>query len=132
MTSLKERLIEQIRAGGPIPFEQFQAGALYDPEGGFFTSKSLRSVKSGDFLTSPEVSPLFGETLARFVDRELATFGAGTPNVSSPGGRRGKWPSEARSEGAAPAAAGGGGRAKRGRRGHGRGRPLVTTPCKRI
>ena len=100
MTSLKERLIEQIRAGGPIPFEQFQAGALYDPEGGFFTSKSLRSVKSGDFLTSPEVSPLFGETLARFVDRELATFGAGTPNVSSPGGRRGKWPSEARSEGA--------------------------------
>src|SRR3990172_333222 len=72
MTSLKEKLIVQIRAGGPIPFEEFMTAALYDPEGGFFTSKSLRSVKSGDFLTSPEVSPLFGETLARFVDQELA------------------------------------------------------------
>ena len=48
------------------------AAALYDPDGGFFTSQSLRSVKAGDFLTSPEVSPLFGETLARFVDEELA------------------------------------------------------------
>ncbi|MGZ8785967.1 MAG: class I SAM-dependent methyltransferase, partial [Acidimicrobiia bacterium] len=71
MTSLKEKLIVQIRAGGPIPFEEFMAAALYDPEGGFFTSKSLRSVKGGDFLTSPEVSPLFGQTLAGFVDQEL-------------------------------------------------------------
>ena len=68
MTSLKAKLVQRILADGPIPFEEFMAAALYDPEGGFFTSKSLRSVKSGDFLTSPEVSPLFGETLARFVD----------------------------------------------------------------
>jgi SAM-dependent MidA family methyltransferase len=74
-SSLKERLIEQIRAGGPIPFEDFMAAALYDPTGGFFTSKSLRSVKGGDFLTSPEVSPLFGETLAKFVEKELSTQG---------------------------------------------------------
>jgi SAM-dependent MidA family methyltransferase len=72
MTSLKQRLIEQIRAGGPMPFEDFMAIALYDPDGGFFTSKSLRSVKGGDFLTSPEVSPLFGETLAKFADQELS------------------------------------------------------------
>ncbi len=74
MASLKERLIEQIRAGGPLPFDDFMAAALYDPKGGFFTSKSLRSVKGGDFLTSPEVSPLFGETLAKFVDQELSTL----------------------------------------------------------
>lgn len=72
MRPLKERLIEQIRSHGPIPFEQFMAAALYDPEDGFFTSKMLRSVQSGDFLTSPEVSPLFGGTLARFVDLELS------------------------------------------------------------
>lgn len=76
MTELKTRLLQEIRTGGPLPFEEFQAAALYDPEGGFFASETLRSVKSGDFLTSPEVSPLFGETLARFVDRELATISA--------------------------------------------------------
>lgn len=41
--------------------------ALYDPEGGFFCGDELRSRKAGDFLTSPEVSALFGETLAAFV-----------------------------------------------------------------
>ncbi len=44
--------------------------ALYDPDGGFFTSDVLRSTKGGDFLTSPEVSPLFGAMLARFVNQE--------------------------------------------------------------
>ena len=74
MTSLQERLIGWIRADGPMPFEEFMAAALYDPEGGFFTTKTLRSAKSGDFLTSPEVSPLFGETLAKFVDEELSSL----------------------------------------------------------
>ncbi len=69
--SLRSALIRRISKGGPIPFEDFMAAALYDPAGGFFTSRSLRSVKDGDFLTSPEVSPLFGQTLAKFVDDEL-------------------------------------------------------------
>ncbi len=59
---------------GPIPFERFMELALYG-EGGFFASKALRSVKGGDFLTSPEVSPLFGETLAEFVRREHDRIG---------------------------------------------------------
>jgi SAM-dependent MidA family methyltransferase len=49
--------------------------ALYDPEGGFFGAGKLRSEKAGDFLTSPEVSPLFGETLARFVELERERIG---------------------------------------------------------
>ena len=95
MASLKERLIEEIRAGGPIPFEEFMAAALYDPEGGFFTSKSLRSVKEGDFLTSPEVSPLFGETLAKFVDQELSLIVPPASGASVGG----KVPQPQRSEG---------------------------------
>ncbi|HDL49950.1 MAG TPA: class I SAM-dependent methyltransferase, partial [Actinobacteria bacterium] len=71
---MKDRLIEQIRQEGPIPFEEFQQIALYDPEGGFFASGKLRSVKEGDFLTSPEVSSLFGETLAKFVDGLFASL----------------------------------------------------------
>lgn len=50
------------------------AEALYG-EGGFFVSEMLRSRRSGDFLTSPEVSPLFGETLAEFVRREKERVG---------------------------------------------------------
>ena len=64
--SLKQRIIEEIGSNGPMPFERFMHTALYDPDG-FFGGGTLRSQKSGDFLTSPEVSPLFGETLARYV-----------------------------------------------------------------
>jgi SAM-dependent MidA family methyltransferase len=70
--SLLERLVHKIRSQGPIPFEEFQSIALYDAEGGFFGAGKLRSVKEGDFLTSPEVSPLFGETLAVLVDQVVA------------------------------------------------------------
>ncbi|HVR79567.1 MAG TPA: SAM-dependent methyltransferase [Acidimicrobiia bacterium] len=66
--SLKQRIIDDIGANGPMPFERFMELALYDSEG-FFGSDVLRSEKFGDFLTSPEVSSLFGETLARFVER---------------------------------------------------------------
>lgn len=48
---------------------------LYDPDGGFFSVGPLRSVKDGDFLTSPEVSPWLGRTLARFVEAEQVRIG---------------------------------------------------------
>lgn len=50
---------------------------LYNSEHGFFATGPLRSTKGGDFLTSPEVSPWFGATLARYVsDRLHAVTGA--------------------------------------------------------
>ena len=71
---LKNRIVEEIRADGPMPFERFMEIALYDPEG-FFGGEKLRSEKAGDFLTSPEVSGLFGETLAEYVQREHERVG---------------------------------------------------------
>jgi SAM-dependent MidA family methyltransferase len=65
---------EEIAAHGPIPFDRFMELALYGP-GGFFATEKLRSVASGDFLTSPEVSPLFGATLARFAASERDRIG---------------------------------------------------------
>lgn len=73
-TAVKQRLIQTIRASGPIPFDVFMEEALYGP-GGFFSGDVLRSVKGGDFLTSPEVSPLFGATLGEFVRRERERIG---------------------------------------------------------
>ena len=73
--TLEQRIRREIEATGPIPFEVFMEVPLYDPDGGFFTTGKLRSERGGDFLTSPEVSALFGETLARFVEQERERIG---------------------------------------------------------
>jgi SAM-dependent MidA family methyltransferase len=72
--SLKQHIRNRIRDDGPIPFEEFMTVALYHPDG-FFGGDTLRSQRAGDFLTSPEVSPLFGATLAHFVVAEHDRIG---------------------------------------------------------
>lgn len=69
-----------------MPFERFMALALYDPDAGFFGSGPLRSAKSGDFLTSPEVSPWFGRTLAKAIGspHTLVEVGAGSGSLLGP------------------------------------------------
>jgi SAM-dependent MidA family methyltransferase len=93
--TLAARLRQRIASAGPLPFEEFMAACLYDPTDGFFASGPLRSTKSGDFLTSPEVSPWFGRTIGRHVEairRELrnpndfvvAEVGAGSGSLLQP------------------------------------------------
>ena len=67
--------IEQ--AGGAIPFDRFMDLALYG-DGGFYTSGG-QAGRRGDFLTSPEVGPLFGTVLARFLDAEWERLGRPDP-----------------------------------------------------
>ncbi len=71
---VRVELLEHIQRHGPVPFEWFMNRALYGP-GGYFASQELRSVKAGDFLTSPEVSHLFGETIGAFVRSEHDRIG---------------------------------------------------------
>lgn len=54
---------------GAAPFEEFMRRALYGPDG-FYSSGTGRAGRRGDFLTSPEVGPLFGAVVARFLDAE--------------------------------------------------------------
>ena len=68
-------LVERIRAGGPIPFAAFMEAALYDPVGGFYAAGGRAGGRSGQFLTSPEVGPLFGAVLARALDAWWADAG---------------------------------------------------------
>lgn len=49
-------------------FDELQANALYAPELGFYTS-GRGAGRRRDFLTSPEVGPLFGAVVARALDR---------------------------------------------------------------
>jgi len=80
-----DALFARIAAHGPVPFDEFMRIALYQPGEGFFASGPLRSHRTGDFLTSPEVSPLFGETLGRFAVAEAGRLGGGGLDVIEAG-----------------------------------------------
>ena len=65
----------EIAASGPIPFEQFMELALYGVDG-FYTKVDGGSAgRRGDFITSPEVGPLFGAVVARYLDAEWKRIG---------------------------------------------------------
>ncbi len=64
----------------PVRFDEFMRQALYGPSG-FYTSGGGKAGRRGDFLTSPEVGPLFGAVVARFLDAEWARIGRPDPFV---------------------------------------------------
>ena len=78
------------RAGGWLPFDRYMALALYAPGLGYYanTSRKFGALRSSgsDFVTAPEMSPLFGRTLAvqlaealeRTGTDEVWEFGAGS------------------------------------------------------
>lgn len=66
------RLIEAIRReiidqGGWISFARYMELALYATGLGYYTAGAHKFGEAGDFITAPELSPLFGRTLARQV-----------------------------------------------------------------
>ena len=72
-SALLERLHEAIRAsGGWLPFDRFMAMALYEPGLGYYANSKPKfgqmpqgaAGQGSDFVTAPELSPLFGHTLA--------------------------------------------------------------------
>ena len=97
-TDLQSAICRAIdRTGGWLGFDEFMALALYTPGLGYYDNDSrkfglmpagLNGVKDGgsDFVTAPELSPRFGQTLARQVAQalratgtaELWEFGAGS------------------------------------------------------
>ncbi len=63
--SLKNELAEYIKSqGGWIGFDHFMEKVLYAPSLGYYAGGSLKFGKQGDFVTAPEISPLFGRSLA--------------------------------------------------------------------
>lgn len=76
------RLVELIRSEierhGPITFARFMELALYHPEHGYYHT-ALRAGRGGDFLTAPEVHPIFGWTLARQLDELWRLLGRPDP-----------------------------------------------------
>lgn len=78
-----ERVVALIRreidgAGGMIPFARFMDLALYAPGLGYYSTGSVKLGPAGDFVTAPELSPLFARCLARQAREVLATLGGGS------------------------------------------------------
>lgn len=77
-----QQLIEFIQqnirqAGGWISFKDFMQMALYTPGLGYYTAGSQKFGGGGDFITAPEISPLFAKTLSHQVAQVIdATHGS--------------------------------------------------------
>jgi SAM-dependent MidA family methyltransferase len=91
MAMLKSFILEKIRQlNGKIPFSQFMEMALYYPELGYYMKENHPFGREGDFITAPEISPLFGLCIARSISPILSTFqhpiilefGAGTGKLA--------------------------------------------------
>lgn len=63
-------LRDRIARSGPITFRTFMEACLYHPQHGYYTTTATAPSRGGDFLTSPEVHPIFGALVARTI-REL-------------------------------------------------------------
>ena len=75
---------------GWIDFATFMQMALYTPSLGYYSGGATKFGLDGDFVTAPEISPLFAKTLALQAEQILATtqgdileLGAGTGKLAS-------------------------------------------------
>lgn len=82
-------LSAHIKSKGPVSFEEWMDLALYAPGLGYYVSGSTKfgsGLPTGDFTTAPELTPLFGYTVARQVaqilqacdEPQVLEFGAGS------------------------------------------------------
>jgi len=63
--TLRELIADRIRTGGPISFAEFMDISLYHPELGYYARAAQKTGRAGDFFTSVDVGPIFGELLAK-------------------------------------------------------------------
>ncbi len=78
-------------AGGSISFAEFMQHALYSPGLGYYAAGAVKFGESGDFVTAPEVSTVFGSVLARQCAEVLAAiengaileYGAGSGKLAA-------------------------------------------------
>lgn len=85
---LTQHIAAEIRAsGGWISFARYMSLALYTPGLGYYAGGSRKFGVEGDFLTAPELTPLFGQALARQIAQVLQ---ASAPLVIEAGAGSGK------------------------------------------
>ncbi len=84
--NLLDVIRDEILSQGEIPFVKFMELALYAPGLGYYSAGLQKFGPQGDFVTAPELTPLFGQTLAKQCKQVFAAlenptlfeFGAGS------------------------------------------------------
>jgi len=87
---LRERICERIaRAGAWLSFADYMQMALYEPALGYYEGSGSKFGAQGDFVTAPELSPLFAQALAAQLAQafgelpaRILEFGAGTGTLA--------------------------------------------------
>lgn len=88
-TPLAEKIKAIILANGPISVTDYFSLCLADPEHGYYKTREPFG-QSGDFITAPEISQLFGEMLGIFLVQAWQRHGEPTPvNIAEIGPGRG-------------------------------------------
>src|SRR5690606_32335306 len=89
--ALKNLIVDEIRRrDGRISFSRYMELTLYAPGLGYYSGGAAKLGKDGDFTTAPEMTPLFGATLAHPIGELMAQsaphileFGAGTGKLAA-------------------------------------------------
>ncbi len=78
LTPLAKELAGRIAACGPISLHDYMEACLYDPEHGYYRSKSGIG-QGGDFITAPEISQVFGELIGLWAGEVWRQMGEPAP-----------------------------------------------------
>ena len=74
--TLRERIIDEIRRTGPMPFSRYMELCLYEPDLGYYSRAREKFGKAGDFYTSSDVHAVFGRLLSRQFEEMWRTLDA--------------------------------------------------------
>jgi SAM-dependent MidA family methyltransferase len=74
--TLREKIFQEIRAKGPLPFSRYMEMCLYDAEYGYYSRNLEQFGKAGDFYTSSDVHAVFGRLLARQFEEMWRALGS--------------------------------------------------------
>ncbi len=74
--NLRQKIEEEIRERGPIPFSRYMELCLYDPDLGYYSRNAEQFGKAGDFYTSSDVHAVFGRLLARQFEEMWRALGS--------------------------------------------------------
>lgn len=84
---LTQLIADEIQTQGWIDFARYMHLALYAPNLGYYSAGAVKFGTDGDFVTAPEISPLFGHSLAHQVAQVLAISGGDVLELGAGSGR---------------------------------------------